>query len=61
MDEPKFNIGDKFKRTDIDDNDKIHTIDKISKSRGGWIYGAEGQGWADGWAWVAEFNIVTAE
>jgi hypothetical protein len=55
-----FNIGDKVKHIDCDDP-KTYTIDKIREHNGYWIYSMEGQGWKDGWAWVAEWNIERSE
>ena len=56
MNESKYKIGDEFKRSDHYDP-KTYTIDKIREWRGIWIYHAVGQGWAQGWAWIAEFNM----
>lgn len=55
-----FNIGDKVKRIDCDDP-KTYTIYKIREHKGYWIYSMDGQGWVDGWAWVAEWNIKRSE
>ena len=60
MTPPLYNIGDKVTRIDCDDP-KTYTIDKISEHRDYWIYSMEGQGWSDGWAWVAEWNIKRSE
>ena len=56
---PTYKIGDKFKRADITDP-KTYTIDKLSIWKDEWIYGAEGQGWKDGWAWISEYNMKVA-
>jgi len=56
MNAPLYKIGDKVKRIDCDDTTE-YTIDKIKKLKDSWIYSMEGQGWADGWAWVFEWNI----
>ena len=56
MNSPIFSIGDWFKRADYYDP-KTYTIDKIREWRGHWIYHAVGQGWVDGWAWIAEYNM----
>lgn len=56
MHTPLFNIGDKVKRIDYHDP-KEYTIDRIREHKGSWIYSMEGQGFKDGWAWVAEWNI----
>ena len=56
MNEATFKIGDEVKRTDYSDP-KIYTIDKIREWRGDWIYSMVGQTYADGWCWVAEWNI----
>ena len=57
MQEANYKIGDKFIRIDHADNDKVYTIDKIADSKGDVIYGAEGQTWADGWAWISKCNM----
>ena len=56
MNTPLFNIGDKVKRTDYNDP-KTYTVDKIRKWNKSYIYSMKKQGWADGWAWVSEWNI----
>ena len=56
MNSPLFKIGDKIKRIDCYDP-KEYIIDKIREHKGYWIYSMDGQGWKDGWAWVAEWNI----
>lgn len=53
----RFQIGDKVKRTDYYDDEKIYEIDRIREHNGANIYHMVGQGWAQGWAWVAEWNI----
>ena len=60
MNEAMFKIGDKVKRSDHHNNDKVYEIDKVRFHNGAHIYHCAGQGWAQGWAWVAEFNIKKA-
>ena len=60
MEAAQFKIGDKVKGKDHYDPN-IYTIDKIREHKGYWIYSMEGQGWVDGWAWVAEWNIKRSE
>lgn len=56
---PQYKIGDKFKRSDFYDP-KIYTINKVALWKNEWIYGAKGQGWVDGWAWISEYNMEVA-
>lgn len=57
MNQPRFQIGDKVKRIDYQDNDKVYMIEKIREYRGTNIYHMLNQEWVQGWAWVAEWNI----
>jgi hypothetical protein len=52
-----FAIGDTVKRTDYHNDGKVYTIDQVREWNGALLYHMVGQGWAQGWAWVAGWNI----
>lgn len=60
MNAPLFSIGDKVQRTDYNNDEKVYEIDKVRFHNGAYIYHCTGQGWADGWAWIAEHNMKKA-